>query len=107
MNDAFFRLSEHVQHLLISFGFAGVCGALSYMLKVEEGKPFKWGEFFLHTAISAVFGLISFEIFAYEGFPPAFAGAMSGVSGWLGTRVARIAEVIIRKKLGLTKEDLK
>ena len=48
--------------------FAGFCGSLSYLLKVEEGKPFSWREFALHTTISAVFGLIAYEILSYEAF---------------------------------------
>ncbi len=95
--------------------FAGFCGSLSYLLKVEEGKPFSWREFALHTTISAVFGLIAYEILSYESFPPQVAGALCGVAGWGGTRLIRIIEIIlpriaaaiISKKLGISKEDLK
>ena len=95
--------------------FAGSCGSLSYLLKVEEGKPFSWREFALHTTISAVFGLIAYEILSYESFPPQVAGALCGVAGWGGTRLIRIIEIIlpriaaaiISKKLGISKEDLK
>ena len=82
--------------------FAGFCGSLSYFLKVEEGHPFRWTEFILHTTISAVCGLITFEI-----MPPQVAGALCGMSGWMGTRLLRILEIVIRKKLGVTKEELK
>ena len=94
-------------YLIISSGFAGLCSALSYLLKVEEGKPFKWTEFFLYIVISAVFGLITFEFLTYKAFPPEFSSAMCGVSGWLGTRIIKIAEIVIRKRLGITKEDMK
>lgn len=95
--------------------FAGFCGSLSYLLKVEEGKPFSWREFALHTTISAVFGLIAYEVLSYEDFPPQVAGALCGVAGWGGTRLIRIFEIllpkiaaaVLRKKLGITKEDLK
>lgn len=95
---------KNIDYVAISAGFAGVCGSLSYLLKVEEGKPFKWKEFFLHTAISAMFGAICFEIAAYEGLPPAMSGALSGMAGWMGTRVARIFEIILARKLKI--EDL-
>lgn len=86
--------------------FAGFCGSLSYLLKVEEGKPFSWREFALHTTISAVFGLIAYEILSYESFPPQVAGALCGVAGWGGTRLIRIFEVFFQKRLGVTKDDL-
>lgn len=92
---------------LISGGFAGVCGALSYLLKIEEGKPFGMWEFLLHTTISAVFGLIAYELLTYQQFPPQVAGALCGVAGWGGTRLIRIFEVLLQKRLGITKEDLK
>ena len=103
------------QILGICGGFAGFCGALSYLLKVEEGKPFSWREFALHTTISAVFGLIAYELLSYESFPPQVAGALCGVAGWGGTRLIRIVEIllpkiaaaVLRKKLGIDKEDLK
>ncbi len=103
------------QILGICGAFAGFCGSLSYLLKVEEGKPFSWREFALHTTISAVFGLIAYEVLSYEDFPPQVAGALCGVAGWGGTRLIRIFEIllpkiaaaIISKKLGISKEDLK
>lgn len=95
--------------------FASLCGGLSYLLKVEEGKRFRWGEFALHTSISGVFGLIAYELLKYEGLPPEVAGALCGMAGWGGTRLIRIIEIIlpriaaaiISKKLGISKEDLK
>ncbi|WP_302432100.1 phage holin family protein [uncultured Sutterella sp.] len=95
--------------------FAGFCGALSYLLKIEEGKRFSWSEFALHTTISAVFGLIAYELLSYENFPPQVAGALCGVAGWGGTRLIRIIEIvlprivtaIISKKLNIDEEDLK
>lgn len=46
------------QILAAAGGFATICGWLSYLLKVQEGKAFTWREFLLHGAISAVCGLI-------------------------------------------------
>ncbi|WP_417217015.1 phage holin family protein [Sutterella wadsworthensis] len=76
-------------------------------MKVQEGKAFTWREFLLHGAISAVCGLISYEVLFYEGFPPQLCGALSGMAGWGGTRVIRLLEVVLQKRLGLDKEDLK
>ena len=95
------------QILAAAGGFSAICGWLSYLLKVQEGKPFSWGEFFLHGAISAVCGLISYEVLAYEGFPPQLCGALSGLAGWGGTRAIRLAGIVARKRLGIDKEDLK
>lgn len=94
------------QILVVASSFSAICGWLSYLLKVEEGKPFSWREFFLHGAISAMCGLISYEILAYEGFPPQLCGALSGLAGWSGTRLMRLVEIVIQKKLGVSKEDL-
>lgn len=91
----------------ISGAFAAVCGAISYGLKIEEGKPFRWREFSLHTAASAVCGLISYSCLTYLKLPPDLCGALSGVAGWMGTRLMRIAEILVEKKLGVEKDDLK
>ena len=101
-----FKQLTDLQILGISGTFAGICGALSYLVKVEEGKPFEWWELFLHTATSAMFGLIAFEVLSFEGFPPELAGALCGIAGWGGTRIARIFEVLFRKRAGITKEDM-
>lgn len=87
-------------------GFGGICGWLSYLLKVEEGKKFFFKEFILHGAISAVCGLICFELLRFEGLPAELCGSLSGVAGWGGTRLIRLAEIVIRKRLGVAKEDL-
>ena len=86
--------------------FSGFCGSLSYWLKVEEGHRFKWSEFILHTLASAVFGLITYEVLSYYGMPPEVSGALCGMAGWMGTRGIRIVEIVIRKRAGVTKEEL-
>lgn len=86
--------------------WAGLCGSLSYALKVQEGHVFKWGEFLIHILTSALFGLMAFEVLDAYGFPPQVSGAVCGMTGWMGTRFARIVEVVIRKKAGVSKEDL-
>lgn len=102
-----FKNLNEFQMLGIAGSFASVCGWLSYLLSVQEGKRFKWSEFFLHGAISAVCGLISYEILAYESLPPQLCGALSGLAGWGGTRVLRLIEIVVTKRLGVEKEDLK
>lgn len=94
------------QILAAAGGFSTICGWLSYLLKVQEGKAFTWREFLLHGAISAVCGLICYEVLFYEGFPPQLCGALSGMAGWGGTRLIRLLEIVLEKRLGVAKEDL-
>ena len=101
-----FQSLSNIQIAGICACFAGLCSSLSYLLKVEEGHPFKWREFSLHISISAVFGMMTFEVLAFYGFPPQVAGAVCGAAGWMGTRLIRLLEIVVRKKLGVTKEDL-
>ena len=96
----------HTEFLIYGGGFAGFCGSISYLLKVEEGKPFKWTEFFIHIASSIILGILAFELCSYLGIQDEYCGAMSGMAGWLGTRVARIFEIMIYRKLNIKKEDL-
>ena len=95
------------QILGVVAGFSGLCGSLHYLLKVEEGKAFSWRELILHCVISSVCGLITYEILSFEGFPPQLCGALSGLAGWGGTRFMRIVEVVLTKRAGVTKEDMK
>lgn len=99
---------------LSDVGIAVVCsiiggtgGALSYALKVQEGKPWRWREFFLHCSISGFAGWVMYQFSVYVGLPAGVAGAVCGVSGWMGTRAIRIVEVVIRKRAGVEREDLK
>lgn len=97
---------SHDDFILVSGAFAGICGSISYLLKTQEGKVFKCSEFLIHIAASIIFGILAFELCSYLGVNDEYCGAMSGMAGWLGTRVARIFEIMIYKKLGLKKEDL-
>lgn len=65
-----FKEFSDLQALVASTGFAGVCGWLNYLLSVQEGRSFSWREMLLHCAISAMCGLISYELLAFEGLPP-------------------------------------
>lgn len=96
----------HGDYITVSTIFAGVCGSVSYLLKIEEGKKFKVTEFLIHVAASMIFGLLAFEFFSYEGVPDEFCGAIAGSAGWLGTRVARIIEILVCRKFNIKKEDL-
>lgn len=96
------HLKEFAVDIGISAAFAGLCGALSYAAKHEEGKPFKLSEFLVHTAISAVCGAISFVILHdLCGLAPTVCGSLSGVAGWMGTRLLKIIEVCVAKKAGV------
>lgn len=92
--------------VLMAGGFSLLCGWLAYLLKVMEGKQFLVREFLLHGAISAISGGITFTLLNFQGLPPDACGALSGVAGWGGTRAIKLAELIIMKRLGVTKEEL-
>lgn len=95
---------ESFQTLLMTGGFSGFCGWLAYMLKVQEGKPFSWGELLLHGAISAVAGLVCFEMLAYAEFPERLCSALSGVAGWGGTRFFKLAWLLVSHRTGVDHE---
>ena len=86
--------------------FASACGALHYWLRVEEGLPFKWASLVLHCLISGMCGVITYQILAFYGISHEVAGAMCGLSGWMGTSILRYAEIAVRKRMGVKKEDL-
>lgn len=98
---------KNFAYIATATSFASVCGALSYLLKVEEGKPFKWSEFLIHTATSAAFGYIAYEALLWKAFSPEYASALCGIAGYLGTRCVRIAELFVKKKLGLLEDERK
>lgn len=94
------HLREVWANLAVSCIFAAVCGSLSYLLKVEEGKQFKWTEFVLHTVISAVCGLITYTTLRnLAGFDPDVCGAFCGIAGWMGTRLLRVIEIRVQKNI--------
>ena len=77
-----FKNLNEFQMFAIAGSFAGLCGWLSYPAEGTGRKGFHVAEFLLHGAISAVCGLISYEIFVYESLPPQLCGALSGLAGW-------------------------
>lgn len=101
------KVISEAQPVLASCSFACICGWLSYLLTVQEGRVFKWTEFFLHGAISAVCGYISYEVLSYEEYPPQLCGALSGLAGWGGTRMLKLIEIAFHKHMGVSKEETK
>lgn len=96
----FQHLKEITTDLVLVCGFSGLCGALSYLFAVEEGKAFTWGSLLLHTTISGVCGLITFAVFeSFGGFSPTACGAFAGVSGWMGTRLLSLIESKVAKRM--------
>ena len=57
------RLQELTQWQIaaIAAAFASICGGIKYLLRVEEGKVFKWHEMALQTIFSFIVGGGSFE----------------------------------------------
>ena len=100
-------MNDHFQTLGIVTAFAGFCGILSYSLKVIEGKPFRWCELIIHALISAVCGLITYQLLSAYGIGHEAAGALCGLSGWMGTRGMRILEIVLTNRIGVDKKDLK
>ena len=90
----------------ICTAFGAVGGALNYWLKVTEGRAFSWTEFLAYTAMSAFSGFIAYECLDYLGLPAGLCAGLCGMSGWMGTRLLRIGEIYIRKKLDISKDDL-
>lgn len=85
--------------------FAAVGGFLNYWVKICEGRDFSLREVVVYTATSAFAGFMSFELLDYCGFPPGVCAALCGMSGWMGTRLLRIGEAIIRNKTDVDKEQ--
>ena len=104
MQEQFQNLSDlEVAGICACFG--GLCGMLSHLLKVQEGKPFLWSELLLHTAISAICGLCAYEVLAWYGVPPPVAGALCGMAGWMGTRFIRIVEIKLHSHMGVSPSE--
>lgn len=102
-----FKEFTSADYLAFSGIFSSFLGGTSYVLKTQEGKPFKWIEFIAHTFASGGMGWLAYELLKYGGFSPEFCAISSGWAGWLGTRFARLGEVLIMKRTGLTKDDFK
>ena len=86
--------------------FAGLCGALSDLIEVSEGKAFSWKKFILHGCVSAVAGLITYQVLFSLGTSSELSGAMSGVAGWMGTDSIRLIQVLLLRKFGIDPKEL-
>lgn len=71
------------------------------MLKVYEGKRFTWGEFLLHLLVSGVAGVIAYQLLHYLDTPADLTSALCGISGWMGTRMMRIFELLFLRRIGV------
>ena len=97
----------HFEQLGIASTFAGVCGALSYALDVRQGKAFSWIDLAINILVSAVCGLIAFEILEYEGFLPQLAGALCGMAGFVGTTLVRFVRTFTDVKTEQLIDEIK
>ena len=97
------------QILAAAGGFATILRlAFGPGLKVQEGKAFTLAErIFAPWSDQCCMWADQLRGAFYEGFPPQLCGALSGMAGWGGTRVIRLLEVVLQKRLGLDEEDLK
>ncbi len=97
---------SRVQIAEVCAAFGAVGGFLNYWLKVVEGHDFSIREVVVYTCTSAFSGFIAFECLDYLGLPAGMCAALCGMSGWMGTRLLRIAETMLKNKaLGKDKED--
>lgn len=92
--------------LLAATIFAGLCGALSELINVSEGKKFSWREFLLHGCVSAVAGLITYQVLVSLGTASGMASAMSGVAGWMGTDAIKLIKVLLLRRVGVDPKEL-
>lgn len=96
---------KDVNELGICGGFAGVCGALNYLVSVQDGKKFTWGGFGLQIAVSSLAGVIAFQFLHSYGVSSDLTAALCGISGWMGTTslklVERLITIYVSKKVGI------
>lgn len=98
---------NQIEQLGIASSFAGICGALSYALRVRQGRPFSLVDLILNGVVSAVCGLIAFEVLKHEGFMPQLAGALCGVAGFVGTTLVRFVQTFTDVKTEQIINDVK
>lgn len=92
--------------LLAATVFAGLCGVLSELINVSEGKAFSWKAFLLHACVSAVAGLITYQVLVSLGTASGMASAMSGVAGWMGTDAIKLIKVLLLRRVGVDPKEL-
>ena len=83
---------------LIPGAFGGV---VDYLNKLQKGeRHWSFVGFLVHLVSAMFFGWILFEVAIGWGYDGHLAGALSGLGGFLGTRVADLAQSIINKYTG-------
>lgn len=103
------RLQELTQWQIavIAAIFASVCGCIKYLLRVEEGKIFKWHELGLQGLFSFVVGIISFEFVTYYStIPTEVCGGIAGAAGFYATEITRLLTIVVCRKLSVKPEDI-
>lgn len=93
------RMLDSARGLLTAVGAGAVGGVLAYFVRVAEGKPFKFTDMVLHTAVSGFCGYIAYGLCSYLSLPDAACGAICGIAGWMGTRLLRLLEMRIEHRL--------
>lgn len=96
----FQELSE-AEISIVASAFAGVGGLLFYLLGVEKGQPFHLSSCVLHVAISIFCGVIVFAILSALGVKPLVAAGFCGLAGWMGERLLKLLELVVRLRLGV------
>ena len=103
------RLQELTQWQIacIAAAFASICGGIKYLLRVEEGRIFRWPELAVHTVFSFIVGGVSFEFVTYYStIPPDVCGGIAGAAGFYATEITRILKLIVCRKLNVKPEDI-
>ena len=94
-------------YIASAVALAGATGWANYVSQLKESKSFSWLEMFCHVGMSMFCGYAAFELSAWQGYPGEIAGCISGGAGYMGTRLLRIFEVVVMKKTGVTKDDVR
>ncbi len=88
------------QELMIASLMGGLGGVFYYLTSIEEGKKFSWFSFILNTFISAFSGLFAYICIRHlAGLDPDVCSCFSGVAGWMGTRLWKLVELRVTKKI--------
>lgn len=97
---------DEILNIFICGLFAAIGGGLSYLDGVRKGKMFRVAEFLLQLAISAMAGVITYQITQFFGAPVNLSGALCGAAGWFGTLAMQVIKYLFLKRLGIDKKTL-
>lgn len=94
------QFKELWDNFMISGSIATLCGALSYLMKVAEGKPFRLWEFVLNASVSGVCGMACYAFLRQiDSLSLDMIGACCGLAGWMGTKLIKLLEDKVQKRL--------